>query len=128
MKWSCVNILPVQEKGGMLGVIYCIAKIPQLIISRMLLCRWDPPVYPSTNAASGLAKGSKPRIESAFAHGSCPPKLVGWDAVRASNLAELQQPDPQAHRNAQSKLSTCCVWCLEIANVLAKAKAYTTIL
>lgn len=64
-----------------------------------IVCRWEPPVYPSTTLAPGTSKGGKKKIESAFAHGTCPPKLIGWDAVRAANLAEQAQSEaqPQTH-------------------------------
>lgn len=61
--------------------------------------RWEPPVYPSSNPPEGAPKGSKPRIESAFAHGICPPKLTGWDALRARNLADQEQAEAEIQSN-----------------------------
>ena len=59
------------------------------------MCRWDPPVYPGLAPAEDAVKGSRPKVESAFAHSKFPPKLTGWEALRDSNLAEHGEAEVQ---------------------------------
>ena len=57
------------------------------------MCRWDPPVYPATSSAPPAEqpkKGSKPRIESAFAHSTYPTRLAGWDPAARDDLSANQ--------------------------------------